>query len=367
MNPKMTPGKAVEEKRWRAICDRDRRFDDDFVFAVTTTKIYCRASCPARRPKRKNALFFDKAVGAERAGFRACKRCHPNTASIADRNVAAIRHACKLIEEAPETPRTSELALAIGMSVSHFHRQFKELVGVTPKEYGAGRRVKRLQDKLYKGGRVTEAIYHEGYGSSSRAYATAKSTLGMTHSKYRSGASGMTIEFVTTKTSLGWLLVAASDEGICCIEIGDTKIELQESVVRRFPAASIAKGSKALEKWISIVANYVELPARGIDLPLHIKGTAFQRRVWRALQDIPIGETRSYTEVATSIGEPKAVRAVAQACGANAIALAIPCHRVVRTDGSLGGYRWGTDRKTTLLQREQEVSTHSRRRVRNSR
>jgi AraC family transcriptional regulator of adaptative response/methylated-DNA-[protein]-cysteine methyltransferase len=361
----MDPNKPTQEERWQAVCDRDRRFDDDFVFAVTTTKIYCRASCPARRPKRENALFFNNAVGAERAGFRACKRCHPDSASIADRHVVAIRHACTLIEETAETLRTSDLALAVNMSVSHFHRLFRGLVGVTPKEYAAGQRVKRLQDNLQQGGRVTDAIYDAGFGSASRAYATVKSTLGMTHSKYRSGAIDMTIEFVTTKTSLGWLLVAGSDEGICCIEIGDSKTELQESVGRRFPAARIVKGSESLEKWISIVAHYVEVPRRSIDLPLHIKGTAFQRRVWRALQDIPIGETRSYTEVATAIGEPNAARAVAQACGANAIALAIPCHRVVRTDGGLGGYRWGTDRKTTLLKREQEKSEKIRRRVGN--
>lgn len=352
-----------EKQRWQAVCDRDSRFDNDFVFAVTTTKIYCRPSCPARRPNRVNTAFYDTAACAERAGFRACKRCYPNSASIASRRVMAVRQACQLIEEAIETPQTLELAEAVGMSVSHFHRQFKQLVGVTPKEYAAGRRVKKLQEKLLAGGRVTDAIYEAGYGSSSRAYAAAKSTLGMTHSRYRSGGQNVTIEFVMTKTSLGWLLIAASKEGICCIEIGDTKKELQDSVRKRFPAAKIIKGSETLNNWIGVVADYIDVPSRGIDLPLHVQGTAFQRKVWRALQKIPIGQTASYKEVADSIGQPKAVRAVAQACGANALALAIPCHRVVRTDGSLGGYRWGTDRKTALLQRELEMSAQASRKA----
>jgi AraC family transcriptional regulator of adaptative response/methylated-DNA-[protein]-cysteine methyltransferase len=274
----------------------------------------------------------------------------------------AVKKACALIEDSVEAPRTSELASVVGMSTSHFHRQFKQLVGVTPKEYAAGRRVRRLQDKLQQGGRVTDAIYEAGFGSSSRAYATAKSTLGMTHSDYRAGGRDLTVEYATAKSDLGWLLIAATKEGICSIEIGDTKKQLQESVRQRFPTAKIATGNASLNKWITAIADYIKVPRSGMDLPLHVQGTAFQRRVWRALQAIPLGRTASYQDIANEIGQPKAVRAVAQACGANSLAIATPCHRVVRSDGSIGGYRWGPKRKSLLLKRENPPLVGSNRR-----
>lgn len=338
--------------RWQAVVNRNSRFDEQFVFAVKTTGIYCRPSCPARRPKRENTAFYDSACDAERAGFRACLRCYPNAQSPAERRLNTIKKACTIIESAEEPPILGELAEAVGLSQSHFHRQFKLLVGVTPKEYAAGKRVKRLQNKLNADRPVTDAIYEAGYGSGSRVYQSSKKTLGMTPSTYRAGGKGQSIRFTIAQSALGLFLVAATDTGVCCIEFGATRKALKQSLRGRFPAATVTEDEADLKRWVSTIAAFIRTPNSGLQLPLDIQGTAFQRRVWKALQAIPLGQTASYQEVAVAIGKPTAQRAVAQACGANKLALAIPCHRVVRTNGELGGYRWGVDRKDYLLEHE---------------
>ncbi|MGI9328783.1 MAG: bifunctional DNA-binding transcriptional regulator/O6-methylguanine-DNA methyltransferase Ada, partial [Pseudomonadales bacterium] len=350
----------ASDARWQAVVNRDSRFDSQFVFAVKTTGIYCRPSCPARRPKPDNTVFFDIPEEAEQAGFRACLRCHPNAQSPADRRLSAVKQACSIIESAEEPPTLSELAEAVGLSPSHFHRQFKLLTGVTPKEYTAGKRVKRLQNKLNADRPVTDAIYEAGYGSGSRVYESSKKTLGMTPSRYRAGGKDQTIRFTIAKSALGLLLVAATEKGVCCIEFGDTRTALKQSLRERFPAAILNEDEADLKRWVSEIATFVRTPSRGLELPLDIQGTAFQQRVWKALQAIPLGQTASYQEIAVAIGKPTAQRAVAQACGANKLALAIPCHRVVRTNGELGGYRWGVSRKELLLEHEKSASTKAK-------
>lgn len=346
----------VSDTRWQAIVNRDGRFDDQFVFAVKTTGIYCRPSCPARRPKRENTAFFDVPADAEQAGFRACLRCHPNTQSPAEKRLSAVKQACAIIESAEEPPALGELAEAVGLSPSHFHRQFKSLTGVTPKAYAAGKRVKRLQNKLNSERPVTDAIYEAGYGSGSRVYESSKKTLGMTPSRYRAGGKGQTIRFTIAKSALGLLLVAATEKGVCCIEFGDTRKALKQNLRERFLAATLTEDEADLKRWVAEIATFVRTPSRGLKLPLDIQGTAFQQRVWKALQAIPLGQTASYQEVAVAIGKPTAQRAVAQACGANKLALAIPCHRVVRNNGELGGYRWGVNRKEHLLEHEKSAT-----------
>ncbi len=349
--------------RWRAVLKRDGRFDDDFIFAVRTTGIYCRPSCPARRPKRENTVFFDSAIEAEKDGYRSCKRCHPHSASLEERRAAAVRKACAIVEAAEEPPRLNDLAAAVGLSPSHFHRQFKFLTGVTPKEYAAGKRVKRLQDRLSAGRSVADATYESGFGSSSRVYEASKATLGMTPAQYRAGGKDLAIRYTVAKSTLGNLLVGATHDGVCCIELGDSKKVLRQSLKDRFPAARLKEDKAELRQWVSEITRFLKTPARGLKLPLDIQGTAFQQRVWKALQAIPMGQTASYQDIAVAIGKPTAQRAVAQACGANKLALAIPCHRVVRTDGELGGYHWGVERKRRLLEQERQSAAKTGRRI----
>jgi AraC family transcriptional regulator of adaptative response/methylated-DNA-[protein]-cysteine methyltransferase len=341
---------------WAAVLERDSSHDGQFVFAVLSTGIYCRPSCPARRPRRENTRFYVGIDEAESKGFRACKRCHPDSLSIEERRLAAIRNACELIDDAIEPIRTPELADKVGLSSSHFHRIFKSLVGVTPREYAAGKRVKRLQQRLKQEGRVTDAIFDAGFGSASRAYSASKSTLGMTHSEYRAGGPDIAVEYATARTQLGWLLVGATEKGVCAVELGDSRREVIGELKEHFPAARLRNENADLKIWIERIVSFIQLPSARLELPLDVHGTAFQRKVWRALQQIPIGETATYQEVALKIGDRAAARAVANACAANTLAMAIPCHRVVRSDGSVGGYRWGTDRKRELLERESTVS-----------
>lgn len=342
------------DSRWQAVLERDVKADGCFVYAVKSTGIYCRPTCPSRRPKLENVAFFDVINDAEQAGYRPCKRCRPDALSQQQQQRQAIERACQLIETAAEPPVLQELADIAGLSRFHFHRVFKEIVGVTPKEYASMRRVNRLQQDLQNGSSVTEAIYEAGFGSSSRVYEKADATLGMTPGRYRDGGKDLQIRFALAQSTLGWVLVAATNKGICAIELADEAESLRQRLQLRFANATITEDAAELTDWLQTVVDFIETPQQGLDLPLDIRGTAFQRQVWKALQAIPQGQTASYSDIAQQIGKPKAVRAVAQACANNQIALAIPCHRVVRSDGSLGGYRWGNQRKQQLLEKERQ-------------
>ena len=337
---------------WSAVERRDRAADGTFVYSVRTTGVYCRPSCAARLPRRDNVAFHQTCTDAERAGFRPCKRCRPNASTLAEVHAGAVARACRLIEEAEEAPSLEALARAAGMSRFYFHRVFKAVTGVTPKAYAAGHRGKRVREELSSGESVTEAIYGAGFNSNGRFYAAAPGLLGMTPTQFRSGGRGNVIRFAVGECSLGAILVAATAKGVCAIEFGNDPEMLVRALQDRFPRAQLLGGDKAFERLVAEVVGFVEAPGRGLDLPLDIRGTAFQQQVWKAIRDIPAGSTASYRDLAKRIGAPKAVRAVAQACGANAIAVAIPCHRVVRTDGSTSGYRWGVERKRALLDRE---------------
>lgn len=353
-------GFSDTELRWHAILTRAHEADSRFVYAVRTTGIYCRPSCPSRRPKRANVEFFETWRNAQEAGYRACKRCTPDQNSRRERQLAAVEQACILIKTADELPALKELAGAVGISPYHFHRLFKQLLGVTPKEYAATHRVNRLQQSLEEGVSVSQAIYDAGYGSSSRVYENAKDTLGMTPAKFRSGAEGLCIRYVITDCPLGWLLVAATNKGVCTIAFDDDPDELLGCLKRRFKHAELREDRAELHRWVDAVIAFLKAPNHDLELPLDIQGTAFQRRVWKALQDIHAGNTASYGAVATAIGKPKAVRAVAQACASNPVPLVIPCHRVVRANGELSGYRWGIKRKSWLLHKESQTPSATR-------
>lgn len=341
-----------DDARWDAVRRRDRAADGSFVYSVRTTGVYCRPSCAARLARRENVQFHLSCAEAEAAGFRPCRRCRPNEASLAERQAAAVARACRLIEEAEEAPSLEQLAAAAGMSPFHFHRVFKEITGLTPKAYSSAHRAARVRDELARSTTVTEAIYGAGFNSSGRFYAAASEMLGMAPREYRKGGDGAVIRFAIGECSLGSVLVAATDKGICAIAFGEDPDALLRDLQDRFPRAELVGGDATFEATVAKVIGLVEAPAKGIDLPLHVRGTAFQHRVWQALREIPPGATASYAEIAARIGAPRAVRAVAQACAANALAVAIPCHRVVRRDGELSGYRWGVERKRALLERE---------------
>jgi len=343
---------ATDDAMWSAVLDHDASADGTFLYGVMTTGVYCRPSCPSRRPLRANVRFFADAAGAQAAGLRACKRCHPDEASIAERHADAVARACALIAGSEELPSLDELADAAGLSRFHFHRVFKALTGVTPKAYGEAHRAERLRGELDDGASVTEAIYGAGFGSNGRFYAVSNDRLGMKPSAYQKGGAGAAIRFAVGQTSLGAILVAATNKGVCAIQFGEDPDALVRGLQDRFPKAELIGGDADFEAMVAHVVGAVEGAADAGDLPLDIQGTAFQERVWRALRDIPKGATASYADIAARIGAPKAVRAVAQACAANPTAVVIPCHRVVRSDGALSGYRWGVERKRALLQRE---------------
>jgi AraC family transcriptional regulator of adaptative response/methylated-DNA-[protein]-cysteine methyltransferase len=349
---RQTVSSPRDDARWSAVRRRDRAADGTFVYSVRTTGVYCRPSCAARRPRRENVAFHETCADAERAGFRPCKRCRPNEPARADRQAAAVAAACRLIEEAEEVSSLDTLARAADMSRFHFHRVFKAVTGVTPKAYAETHRGNRVRAELAARDTVTQAIYGAGFNSGSRFYAASSGLLGMTPTEFRAGGSGNVIRFAVGECSLGAILVAATDKGVCAIEFDDDPERLVRNLQDRFPNARLVGGDEAFEQLVAKVVGFVDAPARGLDLPLDIRGTAFQRRVWDAIRDIPAGSTASYAEIARRIGVPKAVRSVAQACASNAIAVAIPCHRVVRTDGSVSGYRWGVARKRALLARE---------------
>jgi AraC family transcriptional regulator, regulatory protein of adaptative response / methylated-DNA-[protein]-cysteine methyltransferase len=343
---------ARDEERWQAVKRRDLAFDGTFLFAVRTTGIYCRPSCASRAAKRENVSFFSTAAQAEKAGYRACKRCRPDQLGAPDPQMQAVKRACERIETAEEAPKLAELAASAGLSPYHFHRVFKALTGVTPKAYAAETRARRAADKLRTAETVTEAIYDAGFNSSSRFYENTAARLGMTPGAVRRGGAGAVIRFAVGEASLGAVLVAATDKGVCAITLGDDPEALVRDLQDRFPRAEFKGGDAEFERTIAEVVGLVEAPAQRLDLPLDIRGTAFQQKVWAALQTIPAGKTATYKEIARAIGQPTAVRAVAQACGANPLAVAIPCHRVVRSDGDLSGYRWGVERKRERIARE---------------
>jgi len=358
--PRLAMAKAAEvattatehDPRWAAVIARDRSADGSFFYSVKTTGVYCRPSCAARLPNPKNVRFHRTTAEAERAGFRPCKRCKPDQAAPERQQAERIAKACRLIETSDEMPSLAQLAKAAGLSPHHFHRLFKGATGLTPRNYAAAHRTSRVQHALRHSRTVTEAIYDAGYNSGGRFYAEADAMLGMTPSAYRAGGADEQIRFAVGHCSLGEILVAMSDKGVCAILLGDDPDALVRDLQDRFPRAQLLGGDAGFENTIAKVVGFVERPSLGLDLPLDVRGTAFQQRVWRALRAIPAGRTASYTDIANKIGAPKSVRAVAGACAANPIAIAIPCHRVVRSDGALSGYRWGIERKRALLDKE---------------
>jgi len=343
--------------RWRAVCARDAAADSRFVYAVQTTGVFCRPSCPSRRPLERNVIYFETGAAAERAGFRPCRRCHPERAvSPNDDRAARIRAVCRAIEAAEAPPQLAALAAAAGLSRFHFQRVFKRTVGVTPREYFVAQRRGRLQRALAAGEAVDAAVYGAGFGSASRVYEHTGKLLGMSPAAYRDGAAGERIRCGFARCGLGWLGVAATDRGVCAIELGASRAALARAFAGRFPRAAVDAADDSLGQWLSAAVAFVERPAAPLRLPLDIHGTAFQQRVWRALQSVPPGETVSYGALARKLGQPDAARAVARACATNPVALAIPCHRVVATDGASRGYRWGVARKRALLERERAAA-----------
>lgn len=347
-----TTATTAADPRWARIVARDKSADGEFWFSVATTGVYCRPSCPARTANPKNVTIYDSIEAAKSAGFRPCKRCNPDGLSTEAENGALIAKACRMIEESDDEPSLDELADAVELSPSYFHRMFKAATGLTPKAYAVAHRAKKVRQSLSSRCTITEAMYDAGFNSSGRFYEKATDMLGMTPSQYRDGGKDEEIKFAVGQTSLGAILVASSTKGVAAILLGDDPEALVRNLQDRFPKARLVGADPDYEALVAQVVGFVEAPAVGLDLPLDVRGTAFQQRVWRALQEIPVGETVSYTEVAHRIGMPNAVRAVASACATNKLAVAIPCHRVVRNDGALSGYAWGVERKRKLIDGE---------------
>jgi AraC family transcriptional regulator, regulatory protein of adaptative response / methylated-DNA-[protein]-cysteine methyltransferase len=347
---------TVSDPRWAAVAARDAAADGQFFYSVRSTGVYCRPSCAARPARPENVEFHASAADAERAGFRPCKRCKPDQAAAAEQMAARVAALCRFIEAAEQPPTLEELAREAGLSPHHLHRQFKQVTGLTPKAYAAAQRAGRVRRELARSDTVTEAIYDAGYNSNGRFYEEAAELLGMTPTAWRDGGADTEIRFAIGQCALGAILVAQSPRGICAITLGDDAEQLVRELQDRFPKARLVGADAGFERLVARVVGFVEAPGLGLHLPLDVRGTAFQQRVWQALRQIPSGSTASYAEIAERIGAPRAVRAVAQACGANQLAVAIPCHRVVRSDGALSGYRWGVERKGELLRREAEAA-----------
>jgi len=337
---------------WAAVTSREQAADGHFYYGVRTTGVYCRPSCPSRAAHRKNVVFFYTGAEAVAAGFRACLRCHPDGASADERYAAVVVQACRLIESADQEPSLDELASSVGLSKHHFHRIFRKIAGLTPKAYATAHRNRKVRDGLATKGSVTEAIYDAGFNSSGRFYEKSREALGMKPTTRRAGGSGETIRFALGECSLGTILVGATAKGVCSVLLGDSAAELLQMFQEQFPRAELIGGEADFDRWIAQVVAFIDVPGSELKLPLDIRGTAFQQRVWKALAKIPMGRTASYAAIARKIGSPAATRAVAQACAANKLAVVIPCHRVVRSNGSLSGYRWGVERKQILLDRE---------------
>jgi len=355
--PVMMPMPPRNEKLWQAVQSRDATQDGKFVYAVRSTSVYCRPSCSSRRPRRENVEFYPTPMAAEEAGFRACLRCRPRLQGTRPQ-VAAVRRMCRFIEQhLEETLTLAKLAKTFGQSPFHLQRTFKAVLKITPREYADSCRVNSFKRNLSEGQSVTRAMYEAGYGSSSRLYERASKQLGMTPDKYRRGAIAVPIRFTSVASRLGRMLVAATEKGICAVRFGNSDAELEQGLRREYPFAARRREDDSLKTWTEQLL--LQLDGHGLDrsLPLDIQATAFQRKVWSHLQQIPRGETESYREVAREIGKPTAARAVARACATNPVAVAIPCHRVIREDGSLGGYRWGLKRKQALLAMESGAAT----------
>ncbi len=349
---KTTLPSVANDPRWARIVARDKTADGHLWYSVSTTGVYCRPSCPSRVANPKNVQLHDSLESAKATGFRPCKRCNPDGPPIEAENAALVAKACRIIEESEEEPSLETLAAAVGRSASYFHRMFKATTGLTPKDYAAAHRARKVRQELTSGGSVTEAIYDAGFNSSGRFYEKSNDMLGMTPSQYRAGGMNEEIKFAVGQTSLGAILVASSKKGVAAILLGDDPDELLRNLQDRFPRAHLVGADRDYEALVARVVGFVEAPRIGLDLPLDIRGTAFQQRVWQALREIPAGATVAYAEIARRVGAPKAVRAVAGACAANNLAVAIPCHRVIRNDGSLSGYAWGVERKRALIDRE---------------
>jgi AraC family transcriptional regulator of adaptative response/methylated-DNA-[protein]-cysteine methyltransferase len=351
-NQTMRSRSIIDDPRWTRVLAHDKSADGQFWYSVATSGVYCRPSCPSRAANPKNVAFHTSVVAARAAGFRACLRCNPDGLSIDAENAAMITKACRMIEEAETTPSLAELADAADLSPYYFHRLFKKTTGLTPKAYAAAHRAARMRKGLDSAASVTEAIYDAGFSSSSRFYERSTGVLGMTPTRYRAGGAEEILTFAVAQCSLGAILVASSTKGVAAILLGEEPDPLVRELQDQFPRAQLVGGDAAYEALVARVIGFVESPGHGLELPLDVRGTAFQQRVWQALRDVPAGKTESYSSLARRIGSPNAVRAVAGALAANTLAVAIPCHRVVRHDGALSGYRWGAERKRALLDRE---------------
>lgn len=343
---------VADDPRWARVVARDKTADGQFWYSVSTTGVYCRPSCPSRTANPGNVVLHPTLASAKATGFRACRRCNPDGPSSEVENAALVAKACRMIEQSTDAPSLESLADKIGFSPSHFHRVFKAATGLTPKSYAAAHRAKKLREELSSGNTVTDAMYGAGFNSSGRFYEKSTDLLGMKPSRYRAGGANEEIKFAVGQTSLGAILVASSTKGVAAILLGDDADELVRDLQDRFPSARLIGADRGYEALVAQVVGFVEHPAKGLSLPLDIRGTAFQQRVWRALKQIPVGATVCYADIARRIGAPKAVRAVASAIAANNVAVAIPCHRVIRNDGSLSGYAWGVERKRELIRRE---------------
>ena len=360
--PKITDAQAHatrRDPRWVCVPSRDPQADGQFFYSVKTTGVYCRPSCGSRTPRPENVEFFLTPQAAEGAGFRPCKRCKPDQASLKDQHTALVARLCHQIETADAAPTLVMLARSAGMSTFHLHRIFKAVTGVTPKAYAMAHRTRLVRAQLMHSPSITDAIYGAGYNANSRFYENANHMLGMTPKRFRAGGTNTVIQFAVGECALGAILVATSERGICAILLGDEPEPLIQDLQDRFRNAELRGGDAAFEQLIAQVVGFVEMPSRGLDLPLDVRGTAFQQRVWQILRNIPAGSTMSYSEIAKHMGAPQSSRAVAGACAANPLAVAIPCHRVVRNDGALSGYRWGVARKRELLKREAECASEN--------
>ena len=342
----------TDEARWTALEKRDREADGFFYYGVTSTSIVCRPGCSSRLPLRSNVVFFNTCQDALNQGFRPCKRCKPEKNNVAAARADLVIQACRHIEQAENPPTLMDLAERAGLSSSHFHRLFKKIVGVTPKQYTITHQVERFRNNILSGHSVTEAIYQSGFSSSSRAYEKSNSRLGMKPGDLKKGGAAIAIKYGISRCFLGWVIVAASNRGICCIEFGDSPDEVIQLMHQRFPKARLINADEGFNSLINEIVGFIKQPNKDFQIPLDIQGTVFQQKVWAILREIKPGRTKSYSDIAKQLGNPQAVRAVARACAANKLAVVIPCHRVIAKDGRISGYRWGVDRKKLLLENE---------------